>query len=80
MVFKHARIPVKYYSQKNAWKDADIFSGTLGRFDRALGVQNRKVLLLLDNCSAHPDVRVQNVKSAKNNTTSLLGIYVELLQ
>ena len=60
-VFKNARLPVEYYSQKNSWMDASIFEKILVNFDKAMGIQNRKVLLFIDNCSAHPQISLQNV-------------------
>lgn len=42
-----------YYANKKAWMTAVIFSDWLKDFDRERGLQNRKILLLLDNATSH---------------------------
>ena len=41
--------------------NAEIFAEVLNIFDRAIGSQKRKVLLFLDNCSAHAKIELKNV-------------------
>ena len=69
-------LPVVYDNSKNAWMTSEIFGDFLKRFDRAMGKEKRKVLLLLDNCSAHgtSNVRLKNVKLyyLPPNTTSVI--------
>lgn len=60
--FKNVKtLPVEYYSQKKAWMDSSIFEKLLVKFDRQMSAQNRNVVLFLDNCSAHPKIRLKNV-------------------
>jgi hypothetical protein len=40
----------------------DIFEQWLKRWDRKLGIEKRKILLLVDNCSAHPKIQLKNIK------------------
>ena len=59
--FRNSRTPLDYYSSSNAWMTSTLFESLLKKFDRSMGVQNRKVLLFLDNCSAHPKIKLNNV-------------------
>jgi hypothetical protein len=66
---------VDYRSNKNAWMLGDVFESWLRDFDRDMDRQDRKVLLFIDNCSAHPDI--SDLKAVKlvffpPNTTSRL--------
>uniref|UniRef100_A0A147BNC8 Putative tigger transposable element-derived n=1 Tax=Ixodes ricinus TaxID=34613 RepID=A0A147BNC8_IXORI len=51
--FKSQYIPVRYRHNKKAWMTRIIFEEWLIEFNNAIESQNRKVILLLDNCSAH---------------------------
>lgn len=42
-----------YHSNKKAWMTGALFSDWLVRFNASFSRQGRKVLLLIDNCSAH---------------------------
>nr|XP_054919709.1 tigger transposable element-derived protein 6-like [Dermacentor andersoni] len=53
MCFKNRHIPVHYRSDKKAWMTRDLFEEWLLEFDSLIEGQGRKVVLLLDNCSAH---------------------------
>ncbi|KAM7290331.1 tigger transposable element-derived protein 6-like [Ixodes scapularis] len=46
-------MPVAYRDNKKAWMTRDIFTKWLTDFDKAMDKKKRKLLLLLDNCSAH---------------------------
>ena len=79
-------LPVTYRSQKNAWVDTTIFSswfhdtfvpGVQSKL-QSMGIEP-KALLILDNCSAHPDeellVSADGLVTAKflpPNVTSLI--------
>ncbi len=65
-------LPVTYFNQKKAWMDSTIFAKILKNFDRSMRMQKRKVLLFLDNCSAHPEITLEHVevKYFPPNTTS----------
>lgn len=47
-------LPVLYYDNKNAWMTSEIFKDWLMSWDAELRWASRKVLLLLENCAAHP--------------------------
>ena len=47
---------------KHAWMKFKTFSGILTEFNKAMLYQKRHVLLFLDNCSAHVDLNLTNVK------------------
>lgn len=47
-------LPVIYKSNKRAWMTSAIFENYLKDWDGKLRRQNRKILLLVDNCAAHP--------------------------
>ena len=52
--FRNANIPLKYTSNKKAWMTAEIFTSYIREVDRRMMRENRKIAILLDNCSAHP--------------------------
>ncbi|CAK9828167.1 Tigger transposable element-derived protein 4 [Anthophora retusa] len=47
-------LPVEYHANRNAWMTSDIFKQWLIRWDVELQRESRKILLILDNCAAHP--------------------------
>lgn len=47
-------LPVIYKSNQRAWMTSAIFANYLKDWDEKLRCQNRKILLLVDNCAAHP--------------------------
>ena len=49
-------LPVVYDASKKAWMNSTIFTSWLRQLDKRFARQQRNVLLLLDNCPAHPDV------------------------
>ncbi|XP_072119240.1 tigger transposable element-derived protein 4-like [Mobula birostris] len=49
-------LPIEYYANKNAWMTSDIFKNWLMSWDMELQRKSRKVLLLVDNCAAYPNV------------------------
>lgn len=62
--FKHChQLPVNYKSNKKAWMTSEIFTDELRSWNDELHRKNRKILLLVDNCPAHPDVKnLSNIK------------------
>lgn len=55
--FKNVKkLPTEYDHSKKAWMTADIFRKFILKWDQELINKNRKILLLLDNCSAHPEI------------------------
>lgn len=56
-------MPVTYVSNAKAWMTRALFSDWLMQLDEDMVQQNRKICLLLDNCSAHHgDVQLSNVE------------------
>lgn len=47
-------LPVSYTNSANAWMTGTLFQEHMDEWNRSLRCQGRKILLLLDNCSAHP--------------------------
>ena len=72
--FKHVRnLPCRYWSQKKAWMDGTLFQEWLHEVDRKFEVQGRKVVKIVDNCPAHPDVsglKALNLQFLSPNTSS----------
>uniref|UniRef100_A0A1E1X330 Putative tigger transposable element n=1 Tax=Amblyomma aureolatum TaxID=187763 RepID=A0A1E1X330_9ACAR len=50
------RLPVEYRANRKAWMTSDIFQAWLRQLDRRFSANKRKVLLVVDNCSAHTRV------------------------
>jgi len=74
--FKNVKkLPVEYLANRKAWMTSEIFENWLRKLDRKFVRDGRKILMLVDNCPAHP--KVQNLKAIKlkflpPNTTSCL--------
>lgn len=62
--FKGKRqLPVKYTANRKAWMTREIFAKWLCEWDEKLSKENRKVCLVLDNCTAHHTAAVlQNIE------------------
>ena len=68
-------LPVIYKSQKNAWMNSEIFAEwfkkdfvpAVKRHQRAQNIRSPKALLLIDNCSAHP----QELKTCDGSVTCM---------
>lgn len=65
-------LPVSYYSSKNGWMTGYIFDQWLSKWNRKLLMQNRKVLLLVDNAPSHVVTHYSNIEIQflPPNTTS----------
>lgn len=69
------RLPCEYKNQARAWMTGDLFVTWLKDLDQKMVKTNRKILLFVDNCPAHPkNVNLKNVELAflPPNTTSKL--------
>jgi hypothetical protein len=68
------KLPVLYKSNKNAWMTAAIFEEWLRVWDKILRLSGRSILLLVDNCSAHPKLDLSNIRLEflPPNTTSII--------
>ncbi|XP_057340566.1 tigger transposable element-derived protein 6-like [Microplitis mediator] len=68
-------LPVDYEANKKAWMTADIFKQWLIKLDKQMIREKRKILLFIDNCTAHnviPLLKAVKVKFLPPNTTSRL--------
>lgn len=68
-------LPVTYEANTSAWMTGDLFRKWLSEWDKELRGQNKHILLLVDNCSAHPqNVNLTNIELAffPPNTTAIL--------
>lgn len=56
--FKNKRLPtsLSYFANKKAWMVSSLFEDWLRKFDRKMKADKRKVVLIIDNCPAHPAV------------------------
>ena len=72
------KLPVSYAANKNAWMTSALFCEWLLAWEIELQRKNKKILLLIDNCSAHKhDVIKDKLQALKvvflpHNTTSIL--------
>lgn len=59
---------------KSSWMTSTIFEEVLTSFNRRMKLQNRNVLLFLDNATCHPKIELSNVKLVfmPPNTTSAI--------
>lgn len=73
--FKNVKsLPVTYTSNTKAWMTSAIFEDTLQEWDNELRRKKQKILLLVDNCPAHPDLQLNFIKLVflpPNTTASL---------
>lgn len=69
-------LPVTYRHNKKAWMTGSLFEEWVRKQDRRFLLQGRSVALVLDNCSAHPqvinDLRAITMFFLPPNTTSCL--------
>lgn len=74
--FKNIKtLPVQYENNQKAWMTSELFEKILHSWDAALRMKGKKILLLVDNCPAHPDL--QSLRCIKlvflpPNTTSVM--------
>ena len=48
------KLPTKYYANGKVWMTTEIFCSFLHSLDVQMGVQNRQIILFVDNCAVHP--------------------------
>ncbi|XP_050329997.1 tigger transposable element-derived protein 4-like [Bactrocera neohumeralis] len=68
-------LPVDYANNHKAWMTSELFEKWLHDWDRDLVKKKKKILLLVDNCPAHPNVTdLMSITLAflPPNTTSVL--------
>ena len=74
MLQKYIKCPIPYDFSANGWMTRTIFEKWLVSRDRCLQMEKRKVVLLVDNCSAHYSTAKLNNISLRflpPNTTSV---------
>lgn len=61
--FKSSKnLPVTYRWNKKSWMTSDIFKEYVTMVDRKLKHEQRKIIMFVDNCSAHPFIELENTK------------------
>ncbi len=66
-------LPCRYRGQKKSWMDGLLFEDWVREIDRKFEADKRKVVLIVDNCPAHPqigDLKAINLVFLPPNTTS----------
>ena len=76
---------VTYRSNTKAWMTSEIFIEFLNKLNNKMKLQDRKILMFLDNCPSHPALTLSNIKLVfylKNCTSKLqamdLGVIANL--
>ena len=54
-------LPVIYCANRNAWMTSRIFQQWITHWDVALIREKREILVLVDNCPAHPNINSQKI-------------------
>ena len=67
---------IEYLANKKAWMNGEIFTQYVTKLDRRMKRDNRKIALIVDNCTAHP-TDIQGLQAVKlfflpPNTTAKL--------
>ncbi|XP_014771693.1 tigger transposable element-derived protein 4-like [Octopus bimaculoides] len=72
LAFKN--FPAMHQANKKAWLRGDIFESEMRNFNRRMRNVNRKVAMIVDNCSARPQIELENVELIflSPNTTSVM--------
>ena len=56
--FKNVKtLPTQYENNKSAWMTSEIFKKWLTKLDKRFLRENRKVVMVMDNCPAHPAMK-----------------------
>ena len=55
-------LPITYRANKKAWMTSALFKEWLERLNGSMMRQQHSILLFVDNCGAHPDMHLSNVK------------------
>lgn len=55
-------LPVTYRNNRKAWMTSVLFAEWLDKLNNSMIRQNRKILMLVDNCGAHPHLVRSNVR------------------
>ena len=69
------KLPCGYRSQKKSWMDSTLFEKWVRELDCRFEKESRKVALIVDNCTAHPEIgglKAIDLFFLPPNTTSIL--------
>ena len=72
--FRNVRhIPLTYKANKKAWMTRELFTEWLTKLDRQMKLKRRKIAMVVDNCTAHPSIDLENIELIflPPNTTSI---------
>jgi hypothetical protein len=56
-------LPLDYTANKKAWMTGEIFENWMVKLDQKFSSENRKILMIIDNCPAHPPDLQSKLKS-----------------
>ena len=72
--FKSTKVPLMYRANKKSWMTSELFKEYLDKLNEKMVLGNRKILLFVDNCPAHPRLKYTNIELVffPPNTTSVL--------
>lgn len=68
-------LPVQYEANKKAWMTSELFENWLATLDKKLNRSNRRILLFIDNCTAHsktPKLKCIKIINFPPNMTSVV--------
>jgi len=65
---------IEYGSSRNGWMTSTLYKSWMTKLNQKMTKQNRKIILLVDNCPSHTQIPLSNVKIAflSPNKTGLL--------
>lgn len=68
------QLPLTYVGNSKAWMTSVVFKGYLEKWNRTLQRQKRHILVIVDNCPAHPHLNLSNItlQFLPPNTTAKL--------
>ncbi|XP_017078567.1 tigger transposable element-derived protein 6-like [Drosophila eugracilis] len=55
--FKNVNLPLPYYANKKAWMTSETFRQIITQVNAEMKMQNRKILLFIDNATSHSAVK-----------------------
>ena len=85
LCFKNVKkFPTKYHANGKSWMTAEIFCSVLHSLDEQMVVQNRQIILFVDNSAAHlknTSIRrnVKVVRYSANCTSTLQPLVLEII-
>ena len=59
------QLPLPYSNKKNAWMTGDLFRTWLADFEQDMAKKTRFIVVVVDNCAAHPKDSADNVPHIK---------------